>query len=437
MITVVHSPLSLLLPLLLLALLIDLTDARAFTYNILNQSIGSEAPQNRLISQHFTDVDLEAYIKGADDILIPSNLAGPLNCSSLVITFVMVRVKHDENPQSVTVQFFYDDDDLAGGGGGKPGILFYSHQFYGMVWDNITQNRLFNMTFIFKNGDVSDYDGTVFNLSNTTLLPPNKRIWISFYATGPRDFSFAGFEENCLYWATYDNDRPNTWLYANNTTRNRPYHFIDLNNTMREGLQQWTPANIAEPLIGLNSLSLNLAWSVEFGCYDQTTESPTTRPTSTPTSTLAPTTTTTTPLAPTEEEIHNVTPVIPTEAHTINYTIFIDIDQKSMIIGILVPLSLMSLLCLCCCFCYRCYRRKKAEKERIYRFNFEKLNPAYTDEHYDNIFEGSKGKLIQSSSSENYNNNNNNNDDEVELDIFSESSSSSTTTKPGNKEHHY
>ncbi len=389
---------------------------RKFTHNILNQSIGSDAPQNRVICQHFTDPDLEAYIKAADDIIISSDLAVSLNCSSMEITFVMVRSRHDENPQSVTVQFLYDvTNPLTGNDTGKPGTVFYSHVFYGMVWDNISIGSTFNMTFRFKNGDVGDDGITIFNLANRNLFPPGRRIWVSFFATGPRDFSFAGFEENCLFWSTQDTDMPDAYL-SDNQTRNRPYYFIDLNNTMREGLQNWSPANIAEPLIGVNSLSFNLAWSVEFICYNTETDSPTASPTTTPTKepssapiaaiptlSLTPTT-----IAPTTNEVI----INDTSSPTSNYTIFQDLDRNSMIIGILVPIGLLILCSLCCCFCYRRWKRKRDEKKIQQGYlTLEKLDNKNNNESYNNeketISNGTEIELDDDIFSERNNNNNN------------------------------
>jgi len=363
-------------------------DCRRFTHNILNQSVGSDSSQNRVICQHFTDPDLEADIKAADDIIISPALASSLNCSSMDITFVMVRSRHDESPQSVTVQFLYDvTNPITGNDTGKPGNVFYSRVFYGMVWDNISIGRNFNMTFHFKNGDVSDDGLTIFDLANTNLFPPGRRIWISFFATGPRDFSFAGFEENCLFWSTEDNDRPDAYL-SDNQTRNRPYYFIDVNNTMRENLQNWSPANVAEPLIGVNSLSLNLAWSVELVCHDLVTESPTSAPTLIPTKSPSQAPTTSAPTIPTFSPTENNTMIIETDSPNSNYTIFQDLDRNSLIAGILIPIAFLLLCCLCCCFCYRRWKRKREEAKQKQGFQvvsqlddrFGNNNEKYTNE---------------------------------------------------------
>ncbi len=381
---------------------------RRFTHNILNQSVGSDAPQNRIICQHFTDPDLEAYIKASDDIIISTDLAISLNCSALDITFVMVRSRHDENPQSVTVQFLYDvPDPITGNDTGRPGRVFYSHAFYGMVWDNISIGRLFNMTFHFQQGDKSDDGLTVFSLSDRNLFPPGRRIWVSFFATGPRDFSFAGFEENCLFWSTQDNDRPDAYL-PDNQTRNRPYYFIDLNNTMREGLQNWSPANVVEPLIGVNSLSLNLAWSVELICHDLQTESPTSSPTLSPTLTPTNTPTTSTPtIAPTNNDSIIIDE---TSSPTGNYTIFPGLDRNSMIIGILVPLGLSLLCCLCCCFCYRRWKRQRDEKKMKKGYQtVQQLDPTFGT----GVNTYTNEKLLNDTMSE-----------DIELDIFATATSS-------------
>lgn len=382
---------------------------RRFTHNILNQSVGSDAPQNRVICQHFTDPDLEAYIKASDDIIISTDLASSLNCSSMDITFVMVRSRHDENPQSVTVQFLYDvTNPITGNDTGKPGSVFYSRAFYGMVWDNISIGSIFNMTFHLKNGDISDDGLTVFSLSDRNLFPPGRRIWVSFFATGPRDFSFAGFEENCLFWATEENERPNTYL-SDNQTRNRPYYFIDLNNTMRENLQNWSPANIAEPLIGVNSISLNLAWSVELICHDLQTESPTSSPTMTPTTTMSPSNAPTIPtFSPIDDDNDSIIIIDDnnTRSPTSNYTIFQDLDRNSLIIGILVPIGLFALCGLCCCFCYRRWKRQRDEKKQKKGYQtLERLDP--------NIGGGGGGGDGLYRDEKNKSN-------EIELDIFSE-----------------
>ena len=399
---------------------------RQFTHNILNQSIGSDAPQNRVICQHFTDPDLEAYIKAADDISISTDLAVSLNCSSLDLTFVMVRSRHDENPQSVTIQFLYDQPDpITGNDIGKPGRVFYSRTFYGMVWDNISIGNLFNMTYHFKQGDKSDDGLTLFSLSDRNLFPPGRRIWISFFATGPRDFSFAGFEENCLFWSTEDNDRPDPYL-SDNQTRNRPYYFIDLNNTMRENLQNWSPANVAEPLIGVNSISLNLAWSAEFICHDLQTDSPTSTPTLQPTSTPTSIPTGSPSITPT-----NTTPtdndtviIVETNSPTSNYTIFQDLDRNSMIIGILVPLGLSLLCCVCCICCYRRWKRQRDEKKMKHGyFTVGKLDSTIPDNNlyknekddielsnfHSEISLDSQESFIGKNKNNNNNNNNNNN----------------------------
>ncbi len=365
-----------LLPLVFVLLLTPLWNTRELTYNILNQYNASTQPQNRVISQYFTDPDLEAYMKGADDILIPSNLASTSNCTRLSITFVMVRVKHDQNPQSVTVEFFYDDETNINRS--KPGVLFYSRQFSTMVWDNISLNKVFNMTFDFNNGDGNEImGGAVFDLFNVSFFPPNKRIWISFHATGPRSFSFAGFQENCLYWMTYGDSPVNNKLY-DNITLNQEYHFIDLNNSMREGLQQWTQADIAEPLIGLNSYSYNLAWNVDLICHDMTTEQPSSSPTVIPTG--SPTDIIPITVSPTESPTTASNENITTDPPTLfNYTILETIDKKAVLIGIAIPVALIALCCLCLCFCYRKWRKKKSEKQKQLA-KFEVLNSGYADE---------------------------------------------------------
>jgi hypothetical protein len=403
-----------------------MVDAREFTHNILNQYNSSTNPQNRLISQYFTDPDLEAYMKGADDILIPSNLALNLNCTRLSITFVMVRVKHDQNPQFVTVEFFYDDETNSSS---RPGILFYSRHFNSMVWDNISLNKVFNMTFDFNNGDMNEVtDGAVFDLSNESFFPPNKKIWISFHATGPRDFSFAGFEENCLYWITHGNSPVNAKLY-DNITLNQQYHFIDLNNSMREGLQQWTRAEIAEPLLGLNSHSYNLAWNVELVCHDDSiTEHPTLSPTTT-TTTSSPTFSPTTIISPPPPLItesptlnENITVDPPT---LFNYTILETIDKKAVLIGIAIPIAIIALCCLCLCFCYRKWRRKKTEKQKQ-SAEIELLDKGYVNENIklDDNITTEIGDIFSNGI-----NRYNNNDDEIEMKSFNSNNNNNNGKK--------
>lgn len=327
------------------------------TVRILDQSSPSiQAQQNKLISQHFTDLNLNARLRAADDFALPFDMTTQ-NCSAIEVNMKLLRYKHNENPSFLTIHLFSNNviDN-------KPGQLIFSQNINNTVWDDSLVQKVFDFKFRLNRGQISAHDGkTVFDLENPQFVHPGQRLWLSLFATGTRNYSFSGYEENCLFWVTHENS-------SVMTSDNRQYYFIDEKNIMGLNLFNWSPASKVESLLGLNSVSLNLAWSVDLLC---------TPPTRMPT-TEAPVEVIYTTDAPTIIIFNETTDEPTTAIPWRNQTIFGDTSQlKIILLSVLIPLGFVALCCLCCIWCYRCRRHYLKTKKRKTQ-KMDPLNYNYT-----------------------------------------------------------
>ncbi len=201
----------------MLALLLLLACARAYLQSLQSQFPVSPELTDRIVCQRFTDANsASAFLYAADDFIVPSQLDLQLQYNALQIQLGLMRMRHDADPQSLTVQL------MRNGIGDSPGALLYAYQ-YTLNWSATQLYVPFNLTLQLRQGDINAMDNaTPFD---PMQLPRDTRLWLALYATGPRDLSLSGMEENTLFWSTA---QPRTGAPSNN----RPFYFRDARNTL-------------------------------------------------------------------------------------------------------------------------------------------------------------------------------------------------------------
>lgn len=221
---------------------------------VINQPNGSTNVQNRLSCYQFTDPTMPTpnpILQGADDFTLTEDLA---NYSGLVFSFTTVRYKNSATePKGVVISLMYNNDQLD-----APGVVFFQKTIYSFSWNDSMLGLATNLNISIMNGDVSSLDNrTQFNLNNAALIPPLKRLWVSFYAIGDRNYIVSPRSENNLYWLTTRDQETSSFLGPS-----QMYFYIDSSNLLRKGFLSWTNATVVEIKKGMNSTTLNMAWTL-------------------------------------------------------------------------------------------------------------------------------------------------------------------------------
>lgn len=247
----------LLLLLLLLFLLFPILEAEIVTesLSLVNQSVTPITNlRNKLIAQKFTDILPQLpLLQEADDFVLPVNFSS--NLTIFYLSFSVVRVRTTSDPVSLTLQLLYTNESTQG-----PGEVFFTKVVSAPgnppLWDNTTLGQVSVIQLNLTKGDMSsDNSGAIFDLANTTLLPRETRLWVSFYATGARDFTLTPYAENNLFWLTSGD---NLTTDENNSV----YYFVDASNVLKQRLSTWSNASVVEERLKLNSTSLQMAWQL-------------------------------------------------------------------------------------------------------------------------------------------------------------------------------
>lgn len=357
-----------LLPLLLLLL----GSTHGFMQLLQSQFPASTVLGNRIVCQNFTDfLPSVIFMYAADDFVVPQpDLA--LRYTALQVQLGLVRMKHDENPRSLTVQLLRNND-----ADDSPGRAFYSHT-YVLNWSDAQLDTPFNLTLRLTTGDANEMDSRApFDVMDEVLLPRDTRLWLALYATGPRNWAMT-MAENSLFWSTAAPSARNATLSS--VLRNRPYFFRDATNALREGFINWTAAPVVERVFGMDSVSHNLAWSLAL--VSQDTPAPTAAPTN-GTDTGAPTAVPTG--APTDDE-EIVWPNVTAPTTGSNGTTTVLTDSNLIRIVVTIALCVVVTCCLACLCLYYCIRRSKIQQLKSEKVKLENLSDRYrTDDGKDAV----------------------------------------------------
>lgn len=220
---------------------------------VITQRNASESRKNKLVCQKFTDEPQEPRLFAADHFSLPENISSVINTFQL--KFVVIRLRHDADPDSITVVLMYDEPKTQ-----SPGTVFFTKTVRAPgnppIWRNDTVGETELIELNITQGEV-DSQGVVFDIQNTTFLPRGvqQRLWLGIYATGARHFVLLPRSENVFFWCTTDQ------LAAVGETT--PYFFRDESNLMKIPLfVNWTNATVVETLLGLNSGEKHMAWSL-------------------------------------------------------------------------------------------------------------------------------------------------------------------------------
>lgn len=229
---------------------------------------------NRIECHNFTDIYRYPLIYVADDFVIPAYTSMDLrnkissDCTSLTFSFTTIRSKQDLDPYYVTLQLFYHDavNDA------PQNTAFYSKSFCAPNVDTCLWDRRLNIplktTLVLQNGDVGDDGVTVFDLSNSNMLPTGQTLWVAIYVTVPVHYANNLFRENTLFWMTLNNKSGSTPLVSTfyNNIPNRHYKYKDVNNLRKNNLTTWTDATVLQPYLGIKTSTFNMAWSLSLSC---------------------------------------------------------------------------------------------------------------------------------------------------------------------------
>lgn len=358
--------LSLLLPLLLLAY-----STRGFLQQLQSQFPASSVAGNRIVCQNFTDfLPSVVFMYAADDFVVPQpDLA--LRYTALQLQLGLLRMKRDGNPLSFTVQLMRNND-----ADDSPGAPFFAHS-YAVNWSDAQLDVPFNLTLQLRAGDTNELDTRVpFDPMDEVLLPRDTRHWLGVYATGPRHWS-ASMAENSVFWCTAAPSARNASLANGNS--NRPYFFRDPGDALREGFVNWTAAPAVERAFGMDSVSLNLAWSLSLVAQD--TVAPTGAPTNA--STGGPNATGVPSAAPSgtpteEEEI--VWPNVSAPTTASNGTTSVINESNLIRIVVSVIITIVVTCCLCALCLVYCIKRRKMQSLKGEKIQLQNLNGQYRDE---------------------------------------------------------
>ena len=226
---------------------------------VLDQLNASQDLTNKLVCQKFTDIlPQQPRLFVADDFLLPTNIS--TNITLFQLAFTILRLRHDSDPDAITVLLMYHDPVRQG-----PGAVFFTKTIRAPNnpprWANESLGKPEIITINITVGEESSEDASVvFDLQNTTFLPRDTRLWLGLYVTGSRSYVETPYAENIFFWCTTDQPVP---MMRNNTNqRNAPFFFIDSSDILGKGLSNWSNASTVESLLRMNSGTKNMAWSL-------------------------------------------------------------------------------------------------------------------------------------------------------------------------------
>jgi hypothetical protein len=362
---------------------------------------------NRVECDNYTDYYSQygwPVVQAADDFVLPSYATLPTpnhmssDCTALAFTFATIRWRQDLDPVSVTLQLFYNNASS----NGPQNTPFFSRTTCAPNATTTTTNcgwdprlrAVLNTTLVLTNGDLADDGVTRFSLSNQSLLPVGRRLWVSFFATVPMHYARNLLTSNSLFWMTLNNKTGSTPVlaqFATNGVANQHYRYRN-RQKLYYNASQWVDATFIQPLLGVRTTTFNMAWRADLICAyippitdaptntqpptavpttaTTTTEAPTEEPTNEPTAetTAEPTTEPSTTAEPTTNANEtNTTTVSPTAAVDTNGTVpwwyekyMADRRTQIIVFSVLGTLFLL-VLCVICCYCAKrrgWFRRK-------------------------------------------------------------------------------
>ena len=350
---------------------------------------------NHIECDNYTDYFIRPVLRAADDFVLPPYTSldtmhrQSSDCNALQFTFVTLRTRQDQDPSSVTLQLFYNNASGGYNGSDVPQDQpFYTRSWcapnaISCQWDPRLATPL-NTTLTLNNGDMADDGVTRFDLSNLSLMPIGRRLWVSFFATVPRHYARNILRSNTLYWMTLNNLSGSTPvvdpLDANQGLANAHYQYRDALNT-KYNATRWTDATVIQPLLGVHTTTYNMAWRLALVCdylepvppLPPNTPAPTRVPTTAPTTTSSPsqaptdqptdesnnnsTPTTTTTESPTSEADSNTASPTDTPTNATDWMNMYAADRQTQIIVYSVVGSLI--LCVLCCLCIYCWRKRR------------------------------------------------------------------------------
>jgi hypothetical protein len=354
--------------LLLLPLLLLLGPAHGYLQQLHSQFPASPDPRNRIVCQNFTDfLPQVVFMYAADDFVVPQpDLT--LQYSAMQLTLGLLRMKHDQDPQALTVQLLRNNDT-----DDSPGLPFFQYTFRALNWSDWQLDVPFNLTLLLRFGLLNELDHrTRFDPLDSRVMPRDVRTWLAVYATGPRNYALS-MQENCLFWSTAAAGVRNSTLPG--ALVNRPYFFRDVGNALKEGFTQWTPAPVVERAFLMESVSHNLAWSLALVARD--TAAPTGAPTNA-TPTRAPTGAPSG--APTEDDEGIVWPNVTAPTVAGNGTIVVLSDSPVVRVVVSIIVALVTSCCLCCLCVYYCVKRRKIQKLKQEKVQLQRLDSHYNNE---------------------------------------------------------
>jgi hypothetical protein len=353
--------------------------------NVLNQANVYELfydLSNHVECDNYTDYFSQygwPVVQAVDDFVLPSYATLPTpnhmssDCIGLSFTFATLRWKQDLDPVSITLQLFYNNAST----NGPQNTPFFSRttcapNATSCAWDTRLRAAI-NTTLVLTNGDMADDGVTRFSLSNQSLLPVGRRLWVSFFATVPMHYARNLLSSNSLFWMTLNNKTGSAPVLAQFPTNGVPNQHYRYRNRQKlfYNASQWVDATFIQPLLGVRTTTFNMAWRADLICAyippitnaPTNAQPPTGVPTQVPTGepTSEPTTAT-----PTTGNETNTTTVSPTAAADTNGTAWwyekYMADRRTQIIvySVLGTLFLL-VLCVICCYCAKrrgWFRRK-------------------------------------------------------------------------------
>jgi len=204
---------------------------------------------NRLVCQKFSDIQpQQPCLHAADHFSLPLNISSAIN--TLYFSFLIRRVRHDADPDSITLQLMYDNTVKPN----SPGSVFFSKTVRAPnnppMWSNVSNEELINL-----NVSQGEWDGDVmFDLANTSFLPREKRLWLGLFVTGERHYRADPYAENIFYWCTTDQ--------AARVGDKTPYYYKDEADFMTGGFTNWTNGTVVQIAFGLKAEEKHMAFSL-------------------------------------------------------------------------------------------------------------------------------------------------------------------------------
>lgn len=229
---------------------------------MITERIASQNIQNKLVSQRFTDIVPQVpLLYAADYFKLPQNISTNINTMQIFLT--ILRLTSGTDPDSITLVLLYDNNLTH-----SPGEAFFTKTVRAPnnppIWRNTTVGERELISLNISQGEVSGLDGeTLFDLSNTSFLPRETRLWMGFYVTGPRAYIESSRSESVVFWCTTDK----IGEYGDSI----PYFYIDESDILKRGFINWTNASVIEKTLGLNSFEKHMAWSLDLLAVEPST----------------------------------------------------------------------------------------------------------------------------------------------------------------------